>query len=176
MEITQQADYAIRAVLELALHAPDERIFSSEIARRQGIPAPFLTKILSRLAAAGIVATHRGVNGGIRLTRPADQVTLLQVVEAIDGPITLNRCVRAPAECVRSQACVVHPVWLQICADLRAQLHSVHFARLAADAQIRVATPGGLAFCLLDQQPSGVAPTDRVGESSAGLSDVALIG
>jgi Rrf2 family protein len=169
MEITQQADYAIRAVLELALHSQDERIFSSEIARRQGIPAPFLTKILARLAAAGIVATQRGVNGGIRLTRPAEQVTLLQVVEAIDGPITLNRCVRNPRECARNTTCIVHPVWLKICADLRAQLHSCHFARLADDA--RVSASGSAVFCPIDLQPLEAFPADRVGTAHADISE-----
>ena len=155
MEITQQADYAIRAVLELALHPQDARLFSNEIARRQNIPAPFLTKIFARLAAAGIVTTQRGVNGGIRLTRPADQVTLLQVVEAIDGPITLNRCVRSPEGCARRVACVVHPVWLKICSELRTQLHSCHFAMLADDARARESDPASQAICLLDIQSLG---------------------
>ena len=169
MEITQQADYAIRAVLELALHAQDERIFSSEIARRQGIPAPFLTKILARLAASGIVTTQRGVNGGIRLTRPAEQVTLLQVVEAIEGPITLNRCVRDPRECARNTICVVHPIWLKICADLRAQLHSCHFAQLADDA--RTSASGTAVFCQIDLQPVEAFPADRVGKSRADIAE-----
>lgn len=176
MEITQQADYAIRAVLELALHSQDARIFSGEIARRQGIPAPFLTKILARLAAAGIVATHRGVNGGIRLTRPADQVTLLQVVEAIDGPITLNRCVRDPNECGRHATCVVHPVWLKICADLRAQLQRCHFAQLAADALAAANAPAGAALCQIDLLPLDTTPTDRVGETSVSTAEAALLG
>ncbi len=155
MEITQQADYAIRAVLELALHKPDERVFSSEIARQQGVPAPFLTKILARLAAAGIVTTQRGVHGGIRLTRPAEQITLLQVVEAIDGPITLSRCVRAPEECARSVTCVVHPVWLKIRAELRARLAECHFAALADEARARASDLANQALCLLDTQSLG---------------------
>lgn len=166
MEITQQADYAVRAVLELALNVQDARIFSSEIARRQGIPAPFLTKIFSRLAAAGIVATQRGVNGGIRLTRPADQVTLLQVVEAIDGPISLNRCVRNPEECGRNATCAVHPIWLKICADLRAQMHNIHFAKLAADAQLIKNASDDLAFCLIAPQPPKSSSAERAETSS----------
>ncbi len=176
MEITQQADYAVRAVLELALNVQDARIFSSEIARRQGIPAPFLTKIFSRLAAAGIVATQRGVNGGIRLTRPADQVTLLQVVEAIDGPISLNRCVRNPEECGRNATCAVHPIWLKICADLRAQLHTIHFAKLAADAQSIAKASGDLAFCLIAPQPAGSPPADRAEASNQGNAALAAQG
>jgi Rrf2 family protein len=135
LEITQQADYAVRAVLELALHTDEVCIASSEIARQQSIPAPFLAKIVARLAAVGIVTTQRGVSGGIRLARPASEITLLDVIEAIDGPVTLNRCMRHPSDCPRSGACAVHPVWLAICADLRLRLNRFHFALLAEDAR-----------------------------------------
>jgi Rrf2 family iron-sulfur cluster assembly transcriptional regulator len=131
LEITQQADYAVRTVLELALHPEGACVVSGEVARRQGIPAPFLAKTVALLVAADIVTTQRGVNGGIRLTRPANEITLLAVIEAIDGTITLNRCLRHPSECSRSRACVVHPLWLEICANLRSQLSRIHFASLA---------------------------------------------
>lgn len=176
MEITQQADYAIRAVLELALHAQDAqdiRVFSGEIARRQGIPAAFLTKILARLAAAGIVATQRGVNGGIRLTRPPDQVTVLQVVEAIDGPITLNRCVRDPRACGRRMDCVVHPIWATICSELRARLDSYDFGGLAADARARLNAGGDLGFCATEQLTE-MPLTDRDGETNADVGEIPL--
>ncbi len=148
MEVTQQADYAMRTVLELALHADEECIASSEIARQQCIPAPFLAKIVARLAAAGIVTTQRGVNGGIRLTRPANEITLLDVVEAIDGPITLNRCMRIPNDCARSKTCVIHPVWRAICTDLRIRLNSFHFAMLAEDVKSKAGTSPIPTTCL----------------------------
>jgi Rrf2 family protein len=138
LEITQQADYAVRAVLELALRSNDELVSSEEVARRQNVPAAFLTKIFARLAAEEIVLTQRGVNGGVRLARPAAEITLLQVVEAIDGPITLNRCNRNPSECPRDSFCAVHPIWFSLCAELRARLSGIHFAELAASAQSRV--------------------------------------
>jgi Rrf2 family protein len=136
MEITRQADYAVRAVLDLATRADGERAFTQEIAGRQSIPQAFLTKIFSRLAAEGIVMTQRGVKGGVRLARPADEITLLRVVEAIDGPIALNRCTRRPSDCPLDPACVVHPFWQAICADLRARLDGIDFATLAASAAL----------------------------------------
>ncbi len=89
--------------MDLTLHSAEERVSSEEIAQRQSIPSAFLTKIVARLAAADLVQTQRGVNGGIRLARPAGEITLLQVVEAIDGPITFNRCNRRPSECARDR-------------------------------------------------------------------------
>ena len=134
MEITQQADYAVRAVLDLTLQTTRDRVASEGIARRQNIPPAFLTKILTRLAAEGIVVTQRGVNGGTRLARSPEAITLLDVVEAIDGPITLNRCARHPGECSRDQTCVVHPIWLELCNEFRARLQSYTFAAIAARA------------------------------------------
>ena len=73
MEISRQADYAVRAVLHLALHRSDLRVPSAEIAETQNVPAAFLTKILARLANAGIVDLKRGVHGGVSLAKPAGE-------------------------------------------------------------------------------------------------------
>jgi Rrf2 family protein len=134
VEITQQADYAVRAVLDLTLQTTSNRVASDGIARRQNIPAAFLTKILTRLAVAGLVVTQRGANGGTRLARSPETITLLDVIEAIDGPITLNRCARRPSECSRDRTCVVHPIWLELCQEFRARLANYTFAAIAARA------------------------------------------
>ena len=134
MEITQQADYAVRAILDLALRPNSERASCEEIARRQNIPVAFLTKICARLAAEGLIQSQRGVNGGVWLARPAQQITLLEVVEAIDGPITFNRCNRQPSECDRSRTCPVHSVWAELCRDFRARLSSYNFAVMVDSA------------------------------------------
>ncbi|MDH7568898.1 MAG: Rrf2 family transcriptional regulator [Armatimonadota bacterium] len=134
MEITRQADYAVRAVLELALRPAGKLVRAEEIARCQAIPPAFLPKILARLVVAGIVETQRGVKGGVRLTRPAGEVSLLEVVEAVDGPILLNRCLRAPGECPRDTHCVVHPVWESLREEVRARLRDETLAVLAKRA------------------------------------------
>ncbi len=147
--ITRQADYAVRSVLDLALRQPDQAAFSRDIAERQDIPPSFLAKILTRLAAQGIVQTQRGVNGGVRLARPAREITLLQVVEAIDGPLSLNLCTRGPGLCPRENDCVVHPLWDLIGAEMRQRLHGITFGRLAeaAESGLPLSLPqlGGLA-------------------------------
>ena len=136
MEITQQADYAVRTILELALRPEDEHIASDEIARAQNIPPAFLTKICARLAAAGICVTQRGIKGGIKLGRPASAICLLDVIEAIDGPITFNRCVRHPDDCTRERTCVVHPIWLDLCREFRTRLASYTFEQIAQRARM----------------------------------------
>src|SRR6185503_2877206 len=118
MQITRQADYAVRAVLYLAQQGPHVRASTAQIAREQKIPPTFLAKIMSQLAACGIVHTARGAHGGVRLARPADEVSLLEVVEAIDGAILLNDCVANPQACPLSGDCPIQPVWCQAQAEL----------------------------------------------------------
>src|SRR5512135_1843595 len=132
MEITQQADYAVRAVLELALQPSGARLSCETISQRHAIPLAFLTKICARLATEGILRSQRGVNGGVQLARPAEEISLLQVVEAIDGPITFNRCNRKPSECARARTCIVHPIWAELCREFRVRLASYNFAAIAA--------------------------------------------
>jgi Rrf2 family protein len=146
MEITQQADYAVRAVLELALQPSGVRLSCETIARRHTIPLAFLTKICARLVTEGILQSQRGVKGGVQLARPADEINLLQVVEAIDGPITFNRCNRKPSECARARTCPVHSVWGELCREFRARLASYTFAAIAASAR-STSTPQLIQLC-----------------------------
>lgn len=141
MEITRQADYAVRAILELALQPKGTRLSCETIAQRHNIPLPFLTKISARLAAEGIVHSQRGVNGGVQLARPPEAINLLEVVEAIDGPITFNRCNRQPSECASTRTCPVHPVWAELCREFRARLAAYNFAAIAASARSTSTSP-----------------------------------
>jgi Rrf2 family protein len=107
VELTRQADYALRCVLEVARH---ERLSAAEIARRQGLSPSFVAKIVSTLARAGILETHRGAAGGVQLGRPATEIALLDVVQAVEGPIRLARCVRTPPVCDLVDRCPLAPV------------------------------------------------------------------
>lgn len=141
MEITRQADYAVRAVLDLATHQHETFVLSDDIAHRQGVPRAFLTKILARLAAAGLLDTQRGVNGGVALALPAKEISLLQVIEIIDGPITLSRCIRAPGECARDLSCPVHPVWAGLRDRLRDWMADIDFESLTWPVGARSGSP-----------------------------------
>lgn len=105
LEITRQADYALRAVVEVARLNSDERVATATIAERQNIPLPFLAKIVSQLVVRGILEATRGASGGVNLARPAETITMLEIIEAIDGPIMLNRCTRDPSVCQFSATC-----------------------------------------------------------------------
>ncbi|MFA5873519.1 MAG: Rrf2 family transcriptional regulator [Anaerolineales bacterium] len=132
MQITRQADYAIRAVRYLAKHGSSQRIATSTVAREMKIPASFLAKIISQLSIAGLLHTSRGARGGVNLAREAKKISILDVVEAIDGPILLNECVGNPGICAFSDDCLVHPIWVEVQETLVKRLRETKFDQLAS--------------------------------------------
>ena len=92
MQITRQADYALRAMLYLSRMPENQKAATSQIAEEQRIPPSFLAKIVSQLSIAGLIHTSRGARGGVSLARPSEEISVLEVIEAIDGPIALNAC------------------------------------------------------------------------------------
>jgi len=132
MQITRQADYAVRAVLHLARVGNAERSATSMIAKEQNIPPSFLAKIISQLSIAGLLHTSRGARGGVTLAREPKDITLLEVVEAIDGPIQLNECVGNSGACSFDENCPIKPVWCDAQDELVGRLRSTNFQQMLA--------------------------------------------
>lgn len=128
MQITRQADYALRAILYLASLEPSKRAATSHIAKEKEIPPSFLAKIISQLSIAGLIHTSRGARGGVALARPPEQISILEVVEAIDGPITLNECTLNAGSCPFGENCPLRPVWCEAQAELVERLRKTSFA------------------------------------------------
>jgi Rrf2 family protein len=134
MQITRQADYAIRAVRYLAKQWPNtapKPAATSTVAREMKIPPSFLAKIISQLSIAGLLRTSRGARGGVTLARDPAEISLLDVVEAIDGPILLNECVGNPGKCTFSDDCLVHPIWVDVQETLVKRLRETRFDQLS---------------------------------------------
>jgi Rrf2 family protein len=127
MQITRQADYAMRAVAYLANLGPDQRAATSQIAEEQQIPPSFLAKIVSQLSVAGLLHTSRGARGGVSLARTPEDISFLEVVEAIDGPILLNECVADGSACSFGETCALRPVFCEAQADLVNKLETTTF-------------------------------------------------
>lgn len=131
MQITRQADYALRAMLYLARNnSKDSKAATSVIAEEQEIPPSFLAKIISQLSIANLIKTSRGASGGVKLKRDSSDITLLDVVEAIDGPITLNECTQNPDICTFGDTCPLHSVWCEAQAELVNKLRDTTFEKL----------------------------------------------
>jgi Rrf2 family protein len=137
MQITRQADYAVRAVLYLARLGTEQRAATSQIAQEQQIPPSFLAKIVSQLSVAGLLQTSRGARGGVSLARQPEDISLLEVVEAIDGPIMLNECVAGTGACSFGDDCPMKPVWCDAQAALVQHLKGTTFSQfLQGEAQL----------------------------------------
>jgi len=133
MQITRQADYAIRCVLYLSQYRGEVKVVD-EIARAKSIPRVFLSKILQKLTKAGIVRSYRGVKGGFELARRPRDISLLDVIEAIDGPVALNICAIDKKMCSLSNTCSVHPVWVKLRRELERRLREYNFERLLKES------------------------------------------
>lgn len=131
MLVTREADYAVRCVVEVARAG---RTSAAQVARAQGISPTFLGKIVQSLARAGILATRRGVGGGISLGQPIEHVTLLQVIEAVEGPLCINDCLQSPNACGQVRDCPAYPYLCEAQTRLRETL-DVSLARLLAQPQ-----------------------------------------
>jgi Rrf2 family protein len=133
MELTRKGEYAIRGIVYLAGRPIDKVCLLSDIATAVDVPPTFLAKIFQQFSKMGLVKSFRGTGGGFMLGRPPEKITLLEVVEAVEGPIIPNRCVGTPADCERSGTCNVHPVWMRVQEEVRGALAGVTLKELAAE-------------------------------------------
>jgi len=129
MKLSSQADYAVRAVYELARHDPGSMLHTDEIAAAQHVPKARLIKVVQELARAGLVRTVRGRQGGVALAKPAGGISVRDVYEAVEGPILLCRC-RQRAEPCDVPSCDTHAFWQGIETLLNEELGTVTFADL----------------------------------------------
>jgi Rrf2 family protein len=131
VKITHQAEYAVRAMVYLSGLPLDTRVTAATISEAEGIPLPFLTKVISGLVTASLVVTSRGMGGGAALTRSPDQITLLQVIEAMDGPIRLSQCLLQLDSRELEADGAIRDVWTHIQARLVQDLDGVTMGDLA---------------------------------------------
>lgn len=134
MQLSRKADYGIRGILYLALQPAKKVTPLGEIATAQAIPPSFLPKILQELVRGGIVRSHRGSHGGFSLAKPPREITLLEIIQAIEGPLALNLCLICPGRCPYEHICAVRPVWQKAQRLLTTILGQTTLAALAQNA------------------------------------------
>ncbi|TAN45818.1 MAG: Rrf2 family transcriptional regulator [Nitrospirae bacterium] len=132
MEITRETDYAIRCVLYLS-KKNGAVVMVEEISKEMSIPKSFLSKILQKLAKKDLVKSFRGVRGGFQLALHPSRISLLEVIEAIQGHLFINRCAAEENICTRSGYCTVHPLWNEVGECLENKLREYDFERLSGD-------------------------------------------
>ena len=131
MQLTREGDYGIRSVLYLARQPYKKISFVTEISEEYKIPRSFLAKILQKLVKAKIVRSYRGVKGGFSLARQSKDISVLDVLEAIEGKLAMNICLADKKKCDFSRNCPIHSVWASVQSKVVEVLKKSNFEDLS---------------------------------------------
>jgi len=126
----------------MAMLPHESRVPLSQLADAGGAPVSFVSKVLQRLAQRGMLTSNRGRGGGFQLAVNAEETSLLQVVEAIEGPLQINLCLPGEQTCDRKSWCAAHPVWNEAQDALKHVLASASIARMARESMANLAAAG----------------------------------
>ena len=133
-KINRRTDYAIRVGVALAKRPAGTRLATRTIQAEMLIPRPFLQRIIAELCQAGLLLTYPGPSGGIQLARPANQITLQDIVAAMDGPLCISDCISIPGDCPLGSACPVRKRWGRLQTALLNELARTSLLDLAQEA------------------------------------------
>ena len=136
MRLTRGTDYGILGILYLAMQPREQVTMLREVAEHQDVPESYLAKIFQDLTKNGLVRSHRGARGGFSLARPALQISLRQIIEALEGPIALNLCLDIREGCPRTETCAVAHVLRRAQQDLLQTLESTSLEELARATKV----------------------------------------
>ena len=138
MQINRATDYAVRVMIHLAALPRGGRANRESLAESTQVPAEFLGKVLQTLSRAGLVSSRRGSDGGYELAKPAHLISMLEVVEAMEGPLNLNECLTGENLCGRVWWCGAHDVWREAQAAMVHVLGSATIERLSQESMARL--------------------------------------
>ena len=141
LRLNRITDYAV-VVLTQMVREPDKQVTAPQLSEESNVPAPTVAKVLKALAKEGVLASQRGVRGGYRLARPADRISMLEVVRALEGPVSLTACVDgAEGDCDVELLCPVRGNWDRVNTAIRSALADVTLEDMAIPATFGVPFP-----------------------------------
>jgi len=130
MKISTKGRYGLRTLMDIAVHQAKGPVNLNDIAGRQGISAKYLWQIVNLLKTAGLVRGTRGPKGGYILLRDPSAITLLDVIQVLEGPVSLVECVDDPEYCSRTENCVAHSVWDEVSQAIRGALQKITLSEI----------------------------------------------
>lgn len=133
-QVSRRVDYAVRIMIELGMQPSSAFLSARRVSARTAVPKAFLHKITADLVRSNLITTQTGPTGGLALQKECSQINMLDIVEAIEGPVCLNICLLRPNECNRDRICPGHDVWGRLQRMLIAELQSTNLADLVAEA------------------------------------------
>ncbi len=137
LRISKLTDYGIVLLVHFAREEDGASLNAREMASAAGLPLPVVSKMLKSLAGADLLRSQRGSRGGYQLARKPGDVSVAEIIEALEGPIALMNCVAGPGHCDQESLCGLRTPWQRINRVVQQTLHAVTLAELAADAEPR---------------------------------------
>jgi len=134
LKLSKKADYALIAVRHLATHRSQPSTSASDIAQAYGISAPLLAKVLQRLARHGLLTARHGSSGGYQLARHPNDISALDVINAVDGPVMITSCVTSHGNCDQSLTCTVREPLRRVNESIARVLRSVTISQMSEDS------------------------------------------
>ncbi len=137
MRLTTKGRYAVTAMLDLALNAKDRPITLADISQRQGISLSYLEQLFSRLRRQDLVSSARGPGGGYRLSRNADEISVAQVIAAVDEKVSVTRC-GGKGDCQNGEACLTHKLWCSLSDQIQGFLTGISLGDLVQEDHVKM--------------------------------------
>jgi Rrf2 family protein len=137
MKISTKGRYGLRILIDLATHQKNGPVNLGDISARQGISEKYLWQVISLAKASGLIQSTRGPKGGYTVARPADQITVLDIITALEGPIILVDCLEKSESCDRHGSCTTRDVWLQVENSMKKSMASITLQDLVEKEESR---------------------------------------
>ena len=148
MKISTKGRYGLRILMDLALHQSEKPRLIRDIAKSQQISEKYISRLVIALRKAGMIRSVRGVNGGFHIAMKPEDITLLDVIEVMEGPLSIVDCVSAPKKCVHSKDCAPREVWCKLNDDIRALMRGTTLADILASYDQHNANNGNMDYCI----------------------------
>jgi Rrf2 family protein len=125
VKLSTKGRYGVRLMLDIALNCADGPVCLRDISKRQGITEKYLWHLINPLKSAGVIESVRGAHGGYILAKPLSEISIKEIVRALEGPLTLVKCVEKPGSCTKAKSCVARDVWVEVAEKISQTLEAV---------------------------------------------------
>ena len=148
MKISTKGRYGLRILMDLALHESEKPRLIRDIAKSQQISEKYISRLVIALRKAGMIRSVRGVNGGFHIAMKPEDITLLDVIEVMEGPLSIVDCVSAPRKCAHSENCAPREIWCKLNDDIRTLMRGITLADVLASYDRRNADGADTDYCI----------------------------